>query len=135
MIEFLKCRICGNVIVKMVDSGITPYCCGKEMLELKPNVVENVEESHVPYIQRMDYTTLKISIGQTPHPMTLEHHISFICIETAHGFVMRRLLPNKPAEVFFLISDDVIAVYAYCNRHGLWRLSAEGNEEEEDKYK
>ena len=122
MIKFFKCRICGNVIVKLIDSTITPYCCGKEMEELEPNAIDASTESHLPAIERLDYSTLKVCIGSTPHPMTFEHHISFICLETTRGFTIRHMSPCHTPIAFFQISDDVIAVYAYCNIHGLWCL-------------
>lgn len=131
MIKFFKCRTCGNVIVKAVDSTITPYCCGKEMEELKPNTVDASHESHVPDIARLDYFTLHVTVGKTPHPMTYEHHISFICLETTRGYVIRYLSPCRAAECYFLISDDVIAIYAYCNVHGLWKLPLREKESEE----
>lgn len=40
---FYKCPFCGNVIVKVVDSGITPYCCGFEMVEIEE---KNAEFEH-----------------------------------------------------------------------------------------
>lgn len=123
MIKFYKCSVCGNVIVKVVDSTITPYCCGKEMIELSANSTDGATESHLPSLLRMDYCTLKVCVGKKPHPATIEHHICFICLETSRGFEMRRLLPNSIPEAFFLISDDVIAVYSYCNIHGLWCFS------------
>ena len=35
--KFYKCAHCGNVIVKVVDSGVPVVCCGKKMEELVPN--------------------------------------------------------------------------------------------------
>lgn len=122
MLKFFKCRNCGNVVIKVVDSTIIPYCCGKEMEELEPNIIDGKQESHLPAIERLDYSTLKVCVGSMPHPMTFEHHISFICLETTRGFTIRYLPPCHMPTAFFQISDDVIAVYAYCNLHGLWRL-------------
>ena len=33
--RFLKCEKCGNVIGMIEDSGVTPECCGKPMVEAK----------------------------------------------------------------------------------------------------
>ena len=27
-VEFYECEVCGNVMVKLVDGGVTPDCCG-----------------------------------------------------------------------------------------------------------
>ena len=38
--KFYKCAHCGNVIVKMVDSGVPVVCCGEKMMELEANTVD-----------------------------------------------------------------------------------------------
>ena len=35
--KFFKCRHCGNVIHKVVDSKVMVVCCGEVMEELIPN--------------------------------------------------------------------------------------------------
>lgn len=133
LLKFYKCRICGNVVVKAVDSSITPYCCGKEMTELESGQTDASIESHMPVIQRLDYHTLRVSIGEKPHPMTFEHHICFICLETTKGFNLRHIATCRQADIYFFISDDIIAVYAYCNIHGLWKLPLLEIKEKPDK--
>ena len=34
--KFYKCNTCGNVITKLVDSGVPVVCCGEKMQELVP---------------------------------------------------------------------------------------------------
>lgn len=36
-VKFFKCTICGNVVMKVVYSGVAVVCCGKKMEELEPN--------------------------------------------------------------------------------------------------
>lgn len=52
--------------------------------------------------------------------MLPEHHISFICIETEDGIQVA--YPKETPEAIFHISSPVIAVYEYCNIHGLWKI-------------
>ena len=32
--KYLKCETCGNVIAMIKDSGVTPQCCGQDMVEV-----------------------------------------------------------------------------------------------------
>lgn len=139
--KFYFCPTCGNLIVKVEDSGITPVCCGKEMVELQPRTVDTLAEKHVPVFKRLDDCTVKVEVGSVPHPMLKEHHIRFVWLETIHGGQLRRLAmdgadgtqPRDPAAgdilapeacaTFCTCSDPVVAVYAYCNLHGFWKLS------------
>jgi superoxide reductase len=55
--------------------------------------------------------------------MTQEHHIEFIYVQTEKGG-MRKALPidGKPHATFALDDDKAVAVYEYCNLHGLWKV-------------
>ena len=117
--RFFKCRHCGNVIMKMVDSKVPVVCCGEQMEELVPNTVDASGEKHLPVLTRIDDCTLRVEVGSTPHPMLPEHHIAFIYVDTEHGgrFVA---LSDKPCAEICTCGDPVVAVYEYCNLHGLW---------------
>ena len=108
--------------MKAVNSGVKVVCCGKEMMELIPGTSDGAMEKHVPVIERVDERNIKVKIGSQAHPMTTEHHIVFIYLETEHGGQIRYLDPNGPAEAIFCIcKDKPVAVYEYCNLHGLWK--------------
>ena len=118
--RFFKCRHCGNVIMKMVDSKVPVVCCGEQMEELVPNTVDASGEKHLPVLTRIDDCTLRVEVGSTPHPMLPEHHICFISVETENG-IQRINLKDKPEAEFCVKNDKPIAVYEYCNIHGLWK--------------
>jgi superoxide reductase len=118
--KFYKCRHCGNIIQKIVDSKVPVVCCGEPMEELIPNTVDASTEKHVPVVTRLDECTIKVSVGSVPHPMTEEHHISFIYVETENGGI-RINLKDKPEAVICTCNSKPIAVYEYCNLHGLWK--------------
>ncbi|MBQ8225662.1 MAG: desulfoferrodoxin [Bacteroides sp.] len=118
--KFYKCEHCGNVVVKVVDSGVPVVCCGEKMKELVANTVDASQEKHVPVVTRLDDCTLKVEVGSVPHPMTLEHHIAFIYVETENGGI-RVDLTDKPEAVVCTCTGKPIAVYEYCNLHGLWK--------------
>ena len=54
--------------------------------------------------------------------MTEEHHIAFVYVESERGGQRKALNPGEEPKLTFSFSDDKpIAVYAYCNLHGLWK--------------
>ena len=103
--KFYICRHCGNVIEKVVDSKVPVVCCG---------------EKHVPVVTKLDEWTLKVEVGSVAHPMLPEHHIAFIYVETEKGGV-RVNLSDKPEAVINTYPHKPMAVYEYCNLHGLWK--------------
>lgn len=118
--KFYKCRHCGNVIEKVVDSKVPVVCCGEKMEELVPNTVEASGEKHIPVVTKLDDNTIKVEVGSVPHPMLPEHHIAFIYVETTRGGI-RVNLTDKPEAVVCTCTDKPVAVYEYCNLHGLWK--------------
>lgn len=124
--KFFLCQICGNLIVKIIDSGVEPICCGEPMVELEPNLVDASHEHHVPTFHHTDYGTIVVEIGSQPHPANEAHHICFIYLETTKGCQLQYVTPGTPARAeFFGCSGSVTAIYAYCNLHGLWKLEVE----------
>ncbi|MBQ5700688.1 MAG: desulfoferrodoxin [Alistipes sp.] len=120
--KFYKCRHCGNVIEKVVDSRVPVICCGEKMEELIPNTVDASQEKHVPVVTKLDDCSIKVEVGSVPHPMLPEHHIAFIYVETENGGI-RVDLKEKPEAVICTCSSKPIAVYEYCNLHGLWKTT------------
>ena len=72
-VKFYKCRHCGNVIIKVVDSKVPVVCCGEKMQELIPNTVDASNEKHVPVVTRINDCRIKVEVGSVPHPMLPEH--------------------------------------------------------------
>lgn len=119
-VVFYKCAVCGNVIEKMVDSGVRVVCCGRPMEELVPGVVDASLEKHVPHVTMLDSSSMRIEVGRVHHPMTPEHHISFIYVETDKGGVKVDVSGEPVADVF-VGKAKPLAVFEYCNLHGLWK--------------
>ena len=120
--KFYKCNKCGNVVLAAVDSGVVPFCCGEKMEELVANTVEASVEKHLPVVEKIDDCKLRIQVGSVEHPMLPEHHIAFIYVETENGGI-RVNLSDKPEAVICTCSSRPIAVYEYCNLHGLWKTT------------
>lgn len=119
--DFYICERCGNIIIKVKDSGVPVMCCGQKMSALLPNTSDGAAEKHVP-VFTIDGDKVYVVVGDVEHPMTDEHHIAWISIQTKAGNQQKFLAPtDKPVVCFSLCQhDEVEAVYAYCNLHGLW---------------
>ena len=64
-----------------------------------------------------------VNVGSVLHPMTEEHSINWIFLETKNGGQLVRLSPScEPVAEFILADgDEAVAAYAYCNLHGFWK--------------
>lgn len=119
--KFYFCEICGNLMLAAISSGVDPYCCGDEMTLLMPNTVDAKKEKHVPVVTYTSNHSMKVCIGEEPHPMVPSHHIRFVCLVTTKGCVIRYMKDGDEPEVCIHFDGTPLSVYAYCNIHGLWR--------------
>ncbi len=120
--KFYICNHCKNIIGKIHDAGVPVVCCGEKMAELVPNTTEAATEKHLPVVT-IEGTNVNVRIGSVDHPMTEEHLIQWVYLETAEGGQRKNLKAGDKPELNFAITagDKVKAVYAYCNLHGLWK--------------
>ncbi len=116
------CETCGNIAVKLTDSGVPMVCCGKPMQLLEAGVKDAAVEKHVPAVTA-EGSVIRAAVGSVAHPMTEEHHIAWVLLETENGFQVRHLKPGQAPEAAFVLAEGekAAAVYAYCNLHGLWK--------------
>lgn len=118
--NFYICPTCGNLVYTVHNAGVPLLCCGQKMQKLEPNTVEASGEKHLP-VAVLEGDTLHVSVGSVEHPMTAEHLIQWIFVETEQGGQIRYLQPGQtPKADFVLGGENPVAVYAYCNLHGLW---------------
>ena len=120
--KIFKCLQCGNIVLKLKDNNGILNCCGKEMLELKANIVDAAVEKHVPVIKKEE-NNVTLTCGEVLHPMEEAHYIEFMILETNKNSYIHYLKPgDDPVSSFVLNNDEeVVAAYAYCNLHGLWK--------------
>lgn len=112
------------MVIKTVDSGVRVVCCGDQMEELIPHTSDTGVEKHLPVVIHSVGCGIKVHVGSVEHPMTEDHFIQFIYLETEHGGQIVWLNPNdKPVAEFCCCKDKPVAVYEYCNIHGLWKTS------------
>ena len=122
--RFFRCEICGNLVGMIHASGAKMTCCGQEMTELVPGSVDASHEKHVPVIKQ-NGDTVTIHIGSVDHPMTEEHHIGWVYLQTTDGGQRKCLAVGGAPEVTFALGGaKPVAAYAYCNLHGLWKADA-----------
>lgn len=123
-VKFFVCEHCGNLVEMVNDSGVPMMCCGQKMTELKPNTTDAAVEKHVPVV-KVEGSQVTVEVSSVQHPMTEEHHIAWVCLQTEKGSQLKYLDPvGKPAAVFTLEEDKAVKVFAYCNLHGLWVADA-----------
>lgn len=120
--KFLKCSHCGNIVAVVKETGVPVMCCGEKMNEIIPGEVDASKEKHVP-VYNVEGTKVVVKVGEVEHPMQDEHYIEWVSIQTKMGNQRKVLKPNDKPEVCFHIceGDEIEAVYAYCNLHGLWK--------------
>ena len=119
--KFYVCEICGNLIGMIHSSGVNVVCCGKKMTELEAGVVEASREKHIP-VATVNGNNVDVVIGSVAHPMAEEHFIGWVYLETTKGGQRKVLNPGDEPKVTFALADEKpVAVYAYCNLHGLWK--------------
>ena len=120
--RFFICEHCGNIVAMVRDKGVPVVCCGQKMTELVPGTSDGAFEKHVP-ICKVEGNKVTVCVGSVEHPMTDAHYIEWIALETKDGAFRKTLTPvSKPCAEFILADGDaVVAVYAYCNLHGLWK--------------
>ena len=119
--KFYICEHCGNLVGMINDSGVPLMCCGQKMKRLEAGTVEASREKHIPVVT-VENGLVKVAVGSVAHPMTDEHLIEWVYLQTDRGGQRKTLSAGVSPEVTFALCDETpVAVYAYCNLHGLWK--------------
>ena len=123
--KFFINRTTKEIIEVVLGNDTTFTSEGSEMVELKANSTDAAGEKHVP-VMTVEGNTVHVVVGSVLHPMTEEHSIQLIALETKQGVQRKALLPtDQPIADFVLAEgDEVVAAYEYCNLHGLWKVEA-----------
>lgn len=122
-LEFYECQTCKNMITHLKKSPINVVCCGREMTKIVPNTQEAATEKHIPEVT-ITKNTVEVVVGSVVHPMTEEHYIDWIALETENNKtqIVHLSKTGEPKCVFNLSDNDKAkTVYAFCNLHGLWK--------------
>lgn len=120
--EIRRCETCGQIIEILKGTDIPIICCGNEMTKMEEQKEDSSFEKHVPFIEKIDDSKVRIKVGEKEkHPMTNEHYIKFIEVLTGKETLRVQLTPqDEPEATFNVKKDNITKVRAYCNIHGLW---------------
>lgn len=115
--KFYLNKSTGNVLIAENNDVIND----ESYKVLTVNTTDAAQEKHVPVVS-VSNDSVAVSVGSVPHPMSKEHSIGFIILETTSGYQFRRLeFTDEPKAEFKLArGEKTVAVYEYCNLHGLW---------------
>lgn len=121
-VKFYKCMHCGNIAIKVYDSGVPLVCCGEEMVELAANTQDAALEKHVPAVT-IEGNKVCVNIGSIDHPMEEQHYIQFICLVKEDSYDIHPLHPGDAPHADFYLGEGekAVSVYEFCNIHGLWK--------------
>ena len=110
--KFYVCPVCGNVIRSIGETVVS--CCGITLPVLEAEEQDADHRLRVEKVEDEYYVT-------ADHPMTKEHYISFLAAVSDERMQFVKLYPEGAAQARFKI-DRIQYLYAYCNRHGLFRI-------------
>ncbi len=117
-----RCKHCGALVKVLEDCGCKCgiECCNEQMEKLVPNSVDAAIEKHVPTYEKVeDEIFVKVN-----HVMEKGHYIEWISLVKENKEYTVKLYPEQEAEARFKYIPGS-TLYAYCNKHGLWKAEVE----------
>ena len=115
MLKIYQCNECKKVLISKEELKLEGW------KELVPGSVDAAQEKHVPIVTKKCKSVM-VDVGSVAHPMTEEHLIEWVALETEKGYQVQYLKAGDAPVCNFKLADGdkAVAVYAYCNLHGLW---------------
>lgn len=96
----------------------------KKDLDLEKVEIKETDagEKHVPQVT-INQNIVEVVVGSNLHPMTPEHYIEYIVLETDKGYYVKITKDLKEARCKHCLENDekLLAVYSYCNLHGVYK--------------
>lgn len=122
--KFYRCESC-EVIMECIQGELPSKAELPGFHEMTANTSDGAAEKHVP-VMEVNGNRVTVRIGSLPHPMTEEHSIEWVYLQTKKGSQRVDLdVTGEPAAEFLLTEgDEAVAAYAYCNLHGFWKCEA-----------
>ena len=121
--RFFKCVECETLVEALNPQCCDDLvCCDKPMNMLRANSDMAIGEKHIPVIKR-ENGCMTVCIGRVLHPMSREH--SILWVELRGKYICNKVYLKKgedPIVIFRGVDENAhYTIYAYCNKHGLWR--------------
>ena len=110
--KFAVCPVCGNIITSTGEASVS--CHGVELVPLDAEAPDGDHAIEMSRIEDELYVRVE-------HPMTKRHFISFLAAVSSSRVQLVKTYPESSAEARFKI-DGLRAVYAYCNKDGLFKV-------------
>ena len=110
-----QCEKCKKTIITKDEVKLDGW------VELVACSTDAAQEKHVPIVTKK-CKQVKVDVGSVAHPMSEEHLIEWVAIETAQGYQVKYLKAGDLPVCSFSLADGdtLVRAYAYCNLHGLW---------------
>ena len=115
-LRFYQCERCRKVLISAEELSLDGW------KEIAACSTDAAAEKHVPVVTKSG-NTVAVNVGSVTHPMTAEHLIEWVALETDKGYAVKYFSATDKPETTFVLADgeNAAAVYAYCNLHGLWK--------------
>jgi superoxide reductase len=118
--QIYKCPVCDTVVEVLHQWSLELVCCGPAMVPVRAKTKQEGWEDHTPAIEEVE-GGYRISVGESPHPMTKAHRIEWIEV-VAEGRSHRQFLsPGQAAEAVFAAKSPDAVIRLYCTAHGMWQ--------------
>lgn len=112
----------GKVLLDLDESSSYVRLQGLE--RLRANADWEEAKNHTIQVLQQDNRVV-VRVGNPLHETDPEHYIQWVLLQTEVGISYRHLFPGSPPEVYFSESiNEVKGMYAFCNKHGLWKAEA-----------
>ncbi|MBO5501789.1 MAG: helix-turn-helix domain-containing protein [Clostridia bacterium] len=108
--KFYVCPVCGNILHAMGDGAYS--CCGVSLPPLEAEAEDDEHRMVIEGVENEHFITVS-------HPMTKEHHLSFIAWVTGDRLTLVKWYPEGNAETRIQLRGHGI-LYICCNRDGLF---------------
>lgn len=111
--KWYVCPICGNILHSTGAAVVS--CCGLTLPPLEAELPDGDHAITVEPVEDEHYVTVD-------HPMEKGHFLSFLAGVSDEGVQLVKLYPEGSGAARLKLRR-MKWVYAYCNRHGLFRCS------------
>jgi superoxide reductase len=117
--KLLKCKKCDRLFMLLREGNVD--LLDGHLEEIKANSKDAALEKHVPAVT-VKSDRVEVVVGEVVHPMLEEHFITEIFLVTDLSTHIRHLKPGQEPKAVFMLAEGEkpVAVYEYCNLHGLW---------------
>ena len=109
--NFYVCPICGNILHTTGPALVS--CCGVTLPPLEAEAPDEAHQISCEVIENEYFISSR-------HPMTKDHHLSFVAFCSGDRFDLVKLYPEGDVAVRFFVRGHGL-LYWYCNHHGLFR--------------